>query len=252
MQILNGNVATCDNCDCVMAYDKGDLIPAVVCPKCGRLVKAKGPLPSMVIADLDGMSWDEVRKTPAKSFALAATKSITLKNGEAYVLQVVDRGDGLVVGLKDLYGTDDNGGRAINEGNDYDRDYKDSDIRSWLNNEFYNLLPDDFKEVLAVANVPSSGEILEDKVFIPSETEYRGELKFGECEEGAQFELYKDWHNRIAGYPDGDYGRWHWNRTKVSKQVASANCFCHCGHYGRANCYYANYPGGVRPHFLIK
>lgn len=252
MQILNGNVATCDSCDCVMAYDEGDLIPAVVCPKCGRLLKVKGPLTSMAITDLEGMSWNEVRKAPAKSLALAATKSITLKNGETYVLQVVDRNNGLVVGLKDLYGTDENGGRAINEGKDYDRDYKDSNLRSWLNNEFYNLLPDDFKSILATAEVPSGGKILNDKVFIPSETEYRGKLEYGECEEGEQFELYKDWHNRIAGYPDGDYGRWHWHRTKVRKEIASVGFFCYCGNCGNAFCSSASNAYGVRPHFLIK
>lgn len=188
----------------------------------------------------------------AHALSLGATKTLTLKNGESYTLQVVDRDNGLVLGFKDLYGTNENGGRAINEGKDYNRSYKDSDLRGWLNGEFFDLLPDDFKEILATASVPSGGEILEDKVFIPSETEYRGELRFGECEEGAQFELYKDWHNRIAGYPDGDYGRWHWHRTKVSKEYASSPCFCGCNYCGAADYNVATGAYGVRPHFLIK
>lgn len=250
MKVLTGNITTCA-CGRSLEYDKGDIIPAIECPECGKLLKVSG-VASTVTNKLEAMSWVEVIKTPAKELMLGATKSITLKNGETYVLQVVDRRDGLVVGLKDLYGTDENGGRAINEEKDYDRSYKDSNIRKWLNNEFYDLLPDDFKEVLAVANVQSGGEILQDKVFIPSETEYRGALEYGECEEGEQFELYKDWHNRIAGYPDGDYGRWHWHRTKASKKYASAGCFCHCDGGGYADCDNATHAAGVRPHFLLK
>lgn len=251
MRILDGNITQCEDCDTLMEYDIHDVIPVVTCPKCGKFVKVRGEVP-VAVDWLESMSWAEVSKTPAKALALGATKTLTLKNGETYALQVVDRTDGLVLGFKDLYGTDENGGRAINEGKNYNRGYKDSDIRRWLKNDFYDLLPDDFKEVLVAANVPSSGEILEDKVFIPSETEYRGELKFGECEEGAQFELYKDWHNRIAGYPDGDYGRWHRNRTKVSKEFASSRCFCGCSYDGGAGYGSATSSGGVRPHFLIK
>lgn len=250
MKVVNGNVTQCEDCDCVMEYDIYDVIPVVACPKCGKLVKAKLPT---LLGDtaLDNLSWEEVRKMPKDRIALGATKIIRLKNGEIYTLWAVNRTDGLVVGFKDLYGTDENGGKALDEGKD-DCDYKDSTLRKWLNNDFYDLLPDDFKAVLATASVQSGGEILEDKVFIPSETEYRGELKFGECEEGEQFELYKDWRNRIAGYPDGDYGRWHWNRTKVSKEYASSHCFCNCSNYGYANYNYAAGAYGVRPHFLIK
>lgn len=249
MKELHGMVTQCENCECVMEYDIHDVIPVVTCPKCGKFVKAKLPT---LLGDkaLDNLSWDEVRKMPKERIALGATKIITLKNGEIYTLWVVNRTDGLVVGFKDLYGANENGGKALNENGDCA--YKDSTLRKWLNNDFYDLLPDDFKAVLATASVQSGGEILEDKVFIPSETEYRGELKFGECEEGAQFELYKDWRNRIAGYPDGDYGRWHWNRTKVSKEFASAGYFCYCCDFGLAYCSCCTDSGGVRPHFLIK
>lgn len=252
MKVSNGNIVACA-CGRLLEYENDDIVAAVECPECGKLSKAKVVLATHVVRDnLDKLSWEEILNVPAKCFILGATKPITLKNGETYVLQVADRKNGLVLGLKDLYGTDENGGRAINEGKDYNRSYKDSDIRKWLNGEFYDLLPDDFKKVLTTASVLSGGEILEDKVYIPSETEYYGELKFGECEEGEQFELYKDWHNRIAGYPDGDYGRWHWNRTKVNKEYTSAGCFCFC--YNNGDAYYsdANNTGGVRPHFLIK
>lgn len=252
MKVLNGTdrVAIC-KCGCAMEYDEADIIAAVVCPNCLDVVPTNSEVVIPTGNNLDKYSWAEISKMPTKRLAPGSTKTLTLKNGEIYTLWVVNRTDGLVVGFKDLYGTDENGGKALNEGNG-DCTYKDSTLRKWLNNDFYDLLPDDFKAVLATASVPSGGEILEDKVFIPSETEYRGELKFGECEEGAQFELYKDWHNRIAGYPDGDYGRWHWNRTKVSKEYASSRCFCDCSDYGGASYGCATDADGVRPHFLIK
>lgn len=42
MEILVGNVTKCNNCDCVMKYGINDAIPAVECPKCGKLVRASG------------------------------------------------------------------------------------------------------------------------------------------------------------------------------------------------------------------
>ncbi|MDE7083535.1 MAG: hypothetical protein K2O89_07555 [Clostridia bacterium] len=247
MKVLNGTdrIAIC-KCGCTMEYDESDIIAAVVCPNCLDVVPTNSEVVIPTGDNLDKYSWEEISKMRTKRLALGATKTLTLKNGDTYTLWVVNRTDGLVLGFKDLYGTDEKGGKALNEGNG-DCTYKDSTLRKWLNNDFYDLLPDDFKAVLATASVQSGGEILSDKVFIPSETEYRGEVVCGECKEGEQFELYKDWHNRIAGYPDGDYGRWHWNRTK-----ASAHCFCDCNGNGVATYNGATNTHGVRPHFLIK
>lgn len=248
MRILDGNITQCEDCDCVMEYDIHDVIPVVACPKCGKLVRAKMPV-LLGGAALDNMSWDEVCAQPAESFLLGATKIITLKNGEPYAVQVTNRKGGLMLSFKELYGDNENGGRAINESKDYERNYEDSDIRKWLNSEFLSLLPDNLVKHIVPAEIASNGKTLNDKVFIPSEIEVFGKDEYGNCKEGKQLELYEDWHNRIAGYADGQYGRWWWLRTKSK---AGGSYFCYV--YYRGGAYYDNVSAsyGVRPHFLIK
>lgn len=248
MQILNGNVTQCENCECVMEYDIHDVIPVVSCPKCGKLVKAK--LPTLLGgAALDNLSWDEICAQPAELFVLGATKIITLKSGEPYAVQVTHRKGGLMLSFKELFGSEEGGGRAINEDKDYERNYEDCDLRKWLNSEFLSLLPDDLVKHIVPAEIVSDGKTLKDKIFIPSETEVFGKDEYGRCKEGEQLELYADWHNRISGYADGQYGRWWWLRTKSK---AGGSYVCGVYNSGDAGYGAVAYSGGVRPHFLIK
>lgn len=248
MKILNGNVAQCESCECVMEYDIHDVLAVVPCPKCGKPVKAKLPT---LLGDtaLDNLSWDEICAQPAESFLLGATKIITLKNGESYAVQVTNRKGGLMLSFKDLYGHEDGGGMAINNEEDYKRNYENCDLRKWLNGEFLSLLPDDLVKHIVPAEIVSNGKTLTDKVFIPSEMEVFGKDEYGNCKEGEQLELYADWHNRISGYADGQYSRWWWLRTKSK---AGGSCFCHVSSCGCARCYNVANSYGVRPHFLIK
>lgn len=251
MKILNGNLTKCGDCNCVMEYDESDVIPAVECPKCKRLVKV-AYMPQVSFKPFSKLSWGEIHdiilEHGEKAFEVGATKKITLKNGEKYTVQITNRADGILLSFKDLYGNDDNGGRPINEDN-YERNYEDSDLRRWLNEEFIKLLPDDLARCIVPTEIASNGKILTDKVFIPSEMEVFGKQEYGNCKEGEQFELYADWHNRISGYADGQYSRWYWLRTKAS---ASSSYFCGCNFYGGAGYNNAGFSLGVRPHFLIK
>ncbi|MDE7329683.1 MAG: YgdI/YgdR family lipoprotein [Clostridia bacterium] len=248
MRILNGNITQCEDCESVMEYDINDIIPVVACPKCGKLVKAKMPTP-VSVSVFDDMSWDEICNMFPKAFMPGITKNITLKNGEQYAVQVTDRKDGLMLSFKDLYGHEDGGGMPINSEEDYKRKYEDCDLRKWLNSEFLNLLPDDLVKHIVPAEIVSDGKTLKDKIFIPSEIEVFGKDEYGRCREGEQLELYADWHNRISGYVDGQYGRWWWLRTKSK---AGGSSFCGVYDCGYAGYNYVSDSLGVRPHFLIK
>lgn len=257
MKVLSGNITQCGACGRALEYEESDLVAVVECPVCKGLVKVGDLLKPRETEfskyGLDDYSWDEIHelltREGADFFMLEAVKNITLKSGETYRVQVTHRdGDGLMFSFYDLYGANEGGGKAINN-DDYERDYKNSDLRSWLNGAFYDILPDDLKKYIVPADIVSGGEILKDKVFIPSEMEVFGEQEYGNCEEGSQLELYENWRKRITGYPDGNYGRWWWLRTKSS---ASARCFCGCYGGGYAGYYRAGLASGVRPHFLIK
>lgn len=250
MRKLNGQIAVCGNCECVMEYDETDIIPAVECPECKALVRVRGHF--YPHKTLEEMSFKEIHElislNGAKALPLGATKEITLKNGEKYILQVADRKDKYpILCFKDLYGNNENGGRSMNDTHTTEGGYAKSKIREWLNSDFFELLPDDLREFIVPTTIKVGNKTVDDMVFLASEYEIFGKRENGTGKEGVQFELFADWHNRIAGYPDGEYGRWYWLRTP-----ASSTSFCLCYGDGGACCNYAGISYGVRPFFSIK
>lgn len=253
MKVITGNVTTCNGCLTAMEFDESDIIPAIKCPTCSKLIEVNHPLPAIAI-DLNSKSWDEIieilKTKSGKALGLGAKKNITLKNGEFYTVQITHRKDNAVIlNLLDLYGTNDGDGRiAMNKSCTTKGGYAKTLARKWLNEDFLALLPDDLAKYIIPTKIDvGNGEFLEDKVFIPSEFELHGRKIHAMYEEGEQFELYKeDWRNRIAGCRDGEYGRWQWTRS-----VASAEFFClvNCG--GTAGCGGAGYVYYLRPHFQI-
>lgn len=250
MRKLSGQIAVCGNCDCVMEFDTADVIPAVECPECKGLIRVRKPLPPP--KSFGEMSFKEIHELislhGAKILPIGATKEITLKNGEKYALQVADRkGEYPILCFKDLYGNNENGGRSMNDTHTTEGGYAKTKMREWLNSDFFELLPDDLKEFIVPTKIKVGNKTVDDKVFLASEYEVFGKKENGTCKEGEQFELFTDWHNRIAGYPDGEYGRWYWLRT-----TASSSHFCSCFSDGDADCDGAGFSDGVRPFFSIK
>lgn len=253
MKVITGNVTTCNGCLTAMEFDELDIIPAIKCPTCSKLIEVTHPLPTIAI-DLNSKSWDEIieilKVKSGKAFSVGAKKNITLKNGEEYAAQITHRKDkGIILNLLDLYGNDDGVGRmAMNKSCTTKGGYAKTLVRAWLNNEFFELLPDDLAKYIIPTKIDvGNGEFLEDKVFIPSEYELHGRKIHAMYEEGEQFELYKeDWRNRIAGCRDSGYGRWQWTRS-----VASAESFCRVDDYGIASYDNADRENCLRPHFQI-
>jgi hypothetical protein len=202
------------------------------------------------------MSWKEisecVEKHSANVFELGAKKEIILKNGEKYMVQVVDRNDGLILGFVDLYECDedfeqltmlDYYGQADS--------YSCSNVNDYLNDKFYNLLPDDFADVLMAKEMRDEikGEVAS-YIFIPSEMEVFGKQIYAINKDGNQFELYKDWRNRLAGTRSDEFGKWYWLRSMAETPSTNVS-FCNVDGNGRADCDPACISNYVRPHFKI-
>lgn len=237
-------------CNHLLGFDDSDLVTAIKCPECNQLIAVDRPLPTQ--KEFKDLTWKEIinefKAKGKNAFPVGASKEITLKNGEKYLIQIAHKGKGVIVGFRDLYGNNENGGMPISNDSSFSDDYTKCSVRKWLNGDFFELLPDDLKEIIIPSKIKVGKKTIEDKVFIPSEFEIFGKKEYGGAEEGEQFELFKDWHNRIAGYRDGEYGRSYWTRTKTK---ASAYSFCRCNNYGLANYNNAYLTYGVRPFFKI-
>ena len=125
-------------------------------------------------------------------------------------------------------------------------------LRKWLNEEFFDLLPDwlQKKIVPVVKKTSEDGEIVEtvDKIFIPSEIEVFGKTKYSKEGEGEQYEFFKDWHNRIKGLEEDKCSTWYWLRSPGS---GNSGNFCSVYSNGHYNHYTASTSGGVAPCFAI-
>lgn len=282
------NVIEC-TCGTVLEYDKSDLTLkgvektdyyaiSVVCPACGKVhtVKPAEFDDKALIGSVSGKkSLDELtfkelslaaNSTYAKEiFAIHERRTITLKNGYNAVFEIIGiehdvREDGkkagLTFGLVDLYGTNEDGGRIMNDECTNAGGFEKSAMFKWLNEDFFALLPDEWQEIIVpvvkkTANCGGSKAKIVDttcKVFIPSEVEVFGECHYSKKGEGEQYEGFKNWKDRIKGYHDGDYGRLYWLRSPYS---GNSNDFCAVnggGGYGYSN---ANGTYGVAPCFAI-
>lgn len=250
VKVLNKNTTECEHCNSLLGFDESDLVAAIKCPECNQLIEVNRPL--LILKDFGSLTWKEIisefKSKGKNAFPTGATKEIALKNGEEYLVQIAHKGKSVIVGFRDLYGNDNNGGMPISDDSSFSDDYTKCSLRKWLNGDFFELLPDDFKEIIIPSKIKVGKKTIEDKVFIPSEFEIFGKKEYGDAEEGELFDLFKDWHNRIAGYSDGQYGRWYWLRTKAT---ASADCFCGCYCHGGAGYGIAYGAFGVRPFFTI-
>lgn len=82
MKVITGNVTTCNGCLTAMEFDESDIIPAIKCPTCSKLIEVNHPLPAIAI-DLNSKSWDEIieilKTKSGKALGLGAKKNITLQ-----------------------------------------------------------------------------------------------------------------------------------------------------------------------------
>lgn len=282
------NVITCD-CGCAIEYehsdfvlrqtdDSGDFLAVcVICPECGcihirkpaELVKYdalidtfKGVKPALDL--LEKYSFKEIKRLAREGKVRSGMgKSIVLKDGSTAVLEVLGvehdylPGGGkasVTFGFRDLFGSDKNGGRVMNTKCTNKDDWETSEMRTYLNGDFFYLLPDDLTaEIVSVVKYAATSgkgkvEAVMDKIFLPSEVEVFGTLKYSKAGEGGQYDLFKDWKNRIKCYADGGRGRWWWLRSPAS---GNGRCFCVVCDDGDCISDYAGDIYGVSPCFAI-
>ncbi len=164
--------------------------------------------------------------------------SDVLKNGEKVIFIVIDDG---VIGLKNcLVKQHCMNPTATNEGG-----WAKSDMRRYLNEEVFSLLPDDLQSVIK----PRSLSETQDKLWLFSEAEVFGEQSWTEQESdhGTQFAYFKEPANRIKCDADGN-SIWWWVRSPSTTYSA---LFCSVYSNVGANVNYADGSYGVCFGFLI-
>lgn len=250
MKVLNGSITKCD-CGSILEYDRSDVVHAIECPVCKKLTKVDLPVENEARFSTD--SFEEIHNRLVilgkRAYPVGAIKEVDLKDGSKLKLQVAHRKDdgGLLVAFYDLL-TNDGDGYAMNSTRTTKGGYKDCDARKRLNGEILDLLPDDLVKYIVPTKVDvGNGEFVEDKIFLPSIFELFGKKSIASYEEGEQLELFKDWHNRIAGCPNEEYGCSYWTRS-----VYSAESFCYVYDNGCASYGDADSEDYLRPLFQIK
>lgn len=277
-----GNVIEFDKTDYILQKtDESGMFYAigVKCPVCGCL-HVKNPEDfdgNALLSTLKGgkknlsdCSWDEIKEAVAAyynggeiPFAVGEKKEIRLKDNSSAFIAFLGKEYGyeeefkerapLVFGFFDLVGTDDNGGAQMNEEYTNKGGWEACKMRKYLNEDFINLLPNELVSLIKVikkktANKGRKVSVTEDKIFLPSEVEVFGKVKYSAEGEGYQYDFFKNWHNRVKGYSDGCYGRWWLLRSPYS---GGSTYFCIVNSDGGYYYNYANYTYGVSPCFAL-
>ena len=120
--------------------------------------------------------------------------------------------------------------------------YEASDMRTYLNEELFALLPDDLQEVIK--------ERRGDKLWLFSRREVFGEdsmdYRYKSPEDDKQLPYYEDMANRVK-LRNGDTDWW-W---LASPNSASTTSFCYVDYGGNSDSHFASNSRGVAPGFCI-
>lgn len=287
------NVIEC-TCGTILEYDKSDLALknventnyytiSIVCPICEKIHTVKpaefddNELINSISSkkSLDKMEVNKLslaaNSPDAKDiFSIHDRRTITLKNGYNAVFEIIGikhdiREDGKKAGLTfclvDLYGTDENFDRVMNDESTNAGGFEKSTMFKWLNEDFFALFPDEWQKIIVpvvkkTANSSDpTAEIVDTicKVFIPSEIEVFGECHYSNKGEGEQYDGFKNWKDRLKSYPDGNYGSPYWLRSPHSGNDCDFCIVYSGGGYSYIRASGAGYivPCGVAPCFAI-
>lgn len=160
----------------------------------------------------------------------------TLKDGREVVFVVMDDG---VIGLKDCLGRHYMNSTWTNNGG-----WLASDMRRYLNEEVFALLPDELQAIIK----PRTFGAEQDKLWCFSEMEVFGEHVYGKGdEEDKQLRYFAEPGSRVKLDADGD-PTWWWERSPCASNSVS---FCIVNDYGSASSNSASCSRGVCFGFLI-
>ena len=176
------------------------------------------------------INWEELaQKIKDNTSALKVGDIITEKtlDGEEMDLVVVDMGPGWArFESKDCLPVE----VAYNQNSRNAGGFADSDVKRYLNEEVFNSLPEELRNVIAeVERKQENGESSLCRLFLPTESELFGDCCYSEDGTYSQIEYYKDRSNRIKCNRKGGSPDWYWSASVWSGN--SAHCV-RVGSYG--------------------
>lgn len=130
--------------------------------------------------------------------------------------------------------------------------WRESSMRSWLNNELLNSLPDEIKKYVRPVKKQcrtcdgASYEVV-DTIWLFSESELFGSAIYSPGEEGKRYEAFATSADRQVSDDDGDTC-WYWERSPYSSHGTS---FCIVDSSGTAGYAYASCTYGVALGFCV-
>ena len=177
------------------------------------------------------INWEELaQKIKDNTSGLKVGDIITEKtlDGEEMDLVVVDMGPGWArFESKDCLPVE----VAYNQNNRNAGGFADSDVKRYLNEEVFNNLPEDLRNVITeVERKQENGESSLCRLFLPTESELFGDCCYSEDGTYSQIEYYKDRRNRIKCNRKGGSPDWYW--TASVRSGSSAHCVHVTSHGG--------------------
>lgn len=174
---------------------------------------------------------------------------VTLKNGEEIVLTIGhdERGNAYFC-FEDCLKEQ----RPVNGDGTVTGGWKSFDIRQWLNNELFALLPDDLQAVIEPTEIVQiiDGErvVTKDKLFLFSKTQLFGKGDWSRIEpEDTQIDIFSTEKSRVKEC--GDHGTWPYS-TRTPRDGSTSRVCC-VNYSGNANNDYADSNRAVAPGFCI-
>ena len=103
---------------------------------------------------------------------------------------------------------------AYNQNNRKAGGFADSDVKRYLNEEVFNNLPEELRNVIAeVERKQENGKSSLCRLFLPTESELFGDCCYSEDDTYSQIEYYKDRRNRIKCNRKGGSPDWYWTAS---------------------------------------
>lgn len=203
------------------------------------------------------IEWNTIKKAQADGklqelLQVGDELDIMLKTGEALTAQAAGTTEnGLRFVLKDcMKDVRSMNKRTINKGG-----WRDCEMRLWLNETIFHMLPDELQEIIVPRRIVQTvdGEALEseDKLWLPSLTEMLGKENAGDWApadtDETQLELFATERSRVKEVP-GNGTWWYWLRSPRGSNSAGF-CSVHSG--GGADYGYASGASGVAFGFCL-
>lgn len=184
------------------------------------------------------INWEELaQQIKNNTSGLKVGDIITEKtlDGEEMDLVVVDMGPGWArFESKDCLPVE----VAYNRNNRNAGGFADSDVKRYLNEEVFNNLPEELRNVIAeVERKQENGKSSLCRLFLPTESELFGDCYYSEDDTYSQIEYYKDRRNRIKCNRKGGSPDWYW--TASVRSGGSTHCV-YVSYYGHSNGWYAS------------